>query len=183
MMLETVSLLQECAAVTIASTPEDKLLMQDLGEHMGLSPVVDIARLPEVGERLAFFLVHNDVPDQAKMRLIAGVRAQAEPRRRYAPVICLVPRGPRHLIVPLVEMGFDEVLFHGDTESQMLDKLSRQLNRQLMYVQTATYFGPDRRRIETVKRNDPRRKYGGSSFRRFLVRRSPGGEIDVREQL
>ncbi|NMA98172.1 MAG: hypothetical protein GX970_08690 [Phyllobacteriaceae bacterium] len=176
------TILQKCAAISIAATADDATLMLDLAQHIGFSPVVELGRVAEVGDQLAFYMVHNGMADPAKLRLLKTMRAQSEPRRRYAPIICVVPRGPRHQVVPLVEMGFDEVLFFNDSLELMQSKLAAQLNRRLTYVQTQSYLGPDRRRIETVKRDDPRRKYGGSNFRRFHVLRSPEHGIAVQEQ-
>ena len=177
------TVLKQCAAVSIAPTAEDTSLLQELSLHIGFSPVVEFARMTEVGDRLAFYFVHNAMADPAKIRLLKTMRAQSEPRHRYAPVICVVPRGPRHQVVPLVEMGFDEVLFFNDSLEAMQAKLAGQINRRLTYIQTENYLGPDRRRIETVKRDDPRRKYGGSEYRRFHVLRNPEHGIAVQEQV
>jgi hypothetical protein len=75
--------------------------------------------------------------------------AQFRPR---FPSLCadrlFVTGGPRHQTVPLVQMGFDEVLFITDPFSDMSHKLSDQLQHELVYVESDHYFGPDRRRIE-----------------------------------
>jgi hypothetical protein len=43
----------------------------------------------------------------------------------------------------------------------------------MLYVQSEHYFGPDRRRIERVDPQDPRRKPGGASYRKIRVVRDP----------
>jgi hypothetical protein len=55
----------------------------------------------------------------------------------------------------------------------MSHKLAEQLQHEMLYVQSEHYFGPDRRRIERVDPQDPRRKPGGASYRKIRVVRDP----------
>jgi hypothetical protein len=183
-MTMTGETITQCNAVTFASGQATSDLMLELGKKLGFGETIDYPRFAENETKgLNFFIVHGSIPDANKLRLIRALRAHPDVMRRFAPVICVLSGGPRHQVVPLVEMGFDEVLFLVDSMESMRAKLNAQLNHRLMYVQTSKYFGPDRRRIELVDRNDPRRKYGGSAFRRIMVVRHPTDGIETQEAL
>lgn len=181
-----VSALHECAAVVFPPSPLHKDAMLALCINAGFGQAVRDAEIGAIPpNRIVFFMAHGAIPDLQKQRLLTAIRTTNNPFRRYAPVICLVPSGPRHQMVPLIEMGFDEVLFLSDPVEDMVTKLSAQLNHPLTYVQTAKYFGPDRRRIEVVDRGDPRRKAipPAGSFKKIQVTRDPRRGIAAMEML
>jgi hypothetical protein len=113
------------------------------------------------------------------LRLLRGLRSTDEPRRKYAPIICVIPQGPRHKMVPQVEMGFDDVVFLSDPIEQVSKTLTDQLGHEVLYIDSPQYFGPDRRRLERVSRGDPRRVPGGTEHRRIQVLRDPQHGIQV----
>lgn len=179
-----VSALHECAAVVFPPSPLHKDAMLALCHSVGFGQAVRDAEIGTIPpNRIVFFFAHGPTPDQQKHRLLQALRTTSNPLRRFAPVICLVPGGPRHQMVPLIDMGFDEVLFLSDPVEDMVTKLSAQLNRPLTYVHTAKYFGPDRRRIELIDRADPRRKPGPGACQKIQVTRDPGRGISAIEML
>lgn len=170
----TLSTLSACAALIFAPDRHAYDLMAELARHLDFGHVLDYTRLNAVPPRtLPFYLIHNGVADHVKMRLLRGLRATEEPRRRYAPIICIIPQGPRHQMVPQVEMGFDEVLFLSDALGEINKAMTGQLGRELLYIESPQYFGPDRRRLERISRGDPRRVPGGTEHRRIQVLRDP----------
>jgi len=176
------TILGDCSAVIFAPNDLTTAAMIDLGGRLGFAKVVNYPQVGELpGNTLIYFLVHGLLPDAGKQRVMQALRRSAETRRRYAPVVCVLTKGPRHQVVPLVQMGFDEVLFTEDGTAQMRQKLESQIRQEWLYIQSPHYFGPDRRRIELVDPNDPRRKPGGSSFRRIRVLRDPQKGISAFE--
>ncbi|WP_052951737.1 hypothetical protein [Devosia soli] len=179
---DTKTILSACLAVTFAPGAVETAALGDLARRLGFgavaayTPDVDIPR-----ERLIFCIVHSLLPDATKQRVLRGLRTSENNLRRFAPIVCVVPKGPRHQIVPLVQMGFDEVLFLGDPLADMHRKLTQQLRQDILYVQTGHYFGPDRRRIELIDPQDPRRKPGGAYYKRLNVHRDPLAGISVHE--
>jgi hypothetical protein len=177
--------LDECSAVIFSGSDSTLPSMRDLGTQLGFGQVVDQSQLASIAEnRLIYFLVHDIMADPAKTRLLQTIRAQSNPLRRYAPVICIVPSGPRHRIIALIDIGFDEVLFLVDGREEMARKLVAQLHHEHIYVDTGKYFGPDRRRLELVDRGDPRRKHhGADDCRKIRVIRDPQSGITATDQL
>lgn len=171
--IDTITL-ADCAALIFAPDGHCFDQMTTLARNLGFGHVLDYTRLNAVPPRtLPFFLIHNGIADHLKQRLLRGLRSTDELRRKYAPIICLIPQGPRHQMVPQVEMGFDEVLFLSDPVGEIGKALTAQLGRELLYIESPQYFGPDRRRLERVSRGDPRRVPGGTEHRRIQVLRDP----------
>lgn len=173
--------LKKCAAVVFAPDASGSAMLVGLATSLGFgyaADYTDVANIPQAA--LPFFIVHGDLPEPTRIRLLASIRASRQITRKYAPVICVQPSGPRHLIVRLVELGYDEVLFLSDPVDALARKLAEQLRRDVIFVETANYLGPDRRRLEIVDRGDTRRKPGGrGGFRRLNVLRNPDQGISV----
>lgn len=171
---DTTNMLADCGAVTFAPNDVSASALGTLATKFGFGTVANYTQFADLPKnRLTYFLIHGLLPDGAKQRIIHGLRSSDHIFRRFAPIVCFVTTGPRHQIVPLVQMGFDEVLFVSDGIADMSHKLSDQLQHELLYVEAEHYFGPDRRRIERVDPNDPRRRLGGSECRRIRVVRDP----------
>lgn len=168
------NLLADCAAITFAPNDISATALGTLATKLGFGTVTNYTQFVELPKsKLTYFFIHGQLPDSAKQRIIHGLRKSDIAVRRFAPIVCFVTSGPRHQIVPLVQMGFDEVLFMSDAFSDMSAKLTDQLQHELFYVESDHYFGPDRRRIERVDPNDPRRRPGGAPFRKIRVTRDP----------
>lgn len=171
---DTTQMLADCSAVIFAPNDAATGALAALATKLGFGSVSNYTQVAEVPRnRLTYFLLHGQLPDGAKNRIIHGLRASEHVFRRFAPIVCFVTNGPRHQIVPLVQMGFDEVLFVSDGVAEMSQKLRSQLQQELLYVDADHYFGPDRRRIERINPNDPRRKPGGSPYKQIRVVRDP----------
>ena len=179
MILSTApNMLADCSAVTFAPNDVTTTALGALASRLGFGSVTNctqVADLPK--DRLTYFLVHGQLPDGSKHRIVQALRGSEQIFRRFAPIVCFMTQGPRHQIVPLVQMGFDEVLFIADGFADMTHKLADQLQHELLYVESDHYFGPDRRRIERVDPHDPRRKLGGAAFRKIRVVRDPQAGI------
>lgn len=175
-------ILNQCAAIVFAAGPHGSETLIETARQIGFGHVEDYTRLSRVPQDLlAFYFVHGALPDGAKLRLVRSIRSSTEDRRKYAPIVCVLTGGPRHLIVPHVEMGFDEVLFLTDPQASLVQKLRAQLQQDVLFVETHNYMGPDRRRIEVVDRGDPRRKVSGPAgiFRKIKVWREPASGVSA----
>lgn len=183
MVLSDMDILQSCAAIIFAADAPGSDALAGTALKLGFGQAQDYMRLADVPPKLLhFYIVHGALPDAAKLRLIRAIRTAPEYKRKYAPIVCALASGPRHLIVPLVDMGFDEVLFLSDPDNVLAQKLREQLLRDLLFIESPNYFGPDRRRIELVDRGDTRRKAGAnaSGFRKINVVRDPATGISAR---
>ncbi len=175
--------LAACAAVLIAPNDSDTATLKLLAEAVGFGTALDF-RAPGSASltQLPYYLLHPAVPDLGKARFIKAIRSSEDPRKKFAPIILFLPRGPAHQALFYIEMGFDDVLFMSDPVGALQGKLLQQLGQEVMFVQTGNYLGPDRRRMERIRREDPRRKPGGSVHRRFAVIRDPQTGLRVQDR-
>ena len=164
----------KCSALLFAPSAPELAEMEHLVASLGFGHVMPLSQLHAVPERtLPFYFLHDHVPLQNKLKLLRGLRVSEELRRRYAPIICVIPRGPRHQMIAQVELGFDEVIFNSDPLPETIRKLAAQLGQDILYIEAPNYFGPDRRRLERISRGDPRRVQGGTMHQRIQVTRDP----------
>jgi len=183
MVLCGMDILQNCAAIIFAADAASSEALASTALRLGFGHAEDYTKLANVPPKIFhFYIVHGALPDAAKVRLVRSIRTSPEYTRKYAPIICALASGPRHLIVPLIDMGFDEVLFLNDPDTVLAQKLRGQLLADLLFIESPHYFGPDRRRIELVDRGDTRRKAGAnaSGFRKINVKRDPVAGISAR---
>lgn len=163
-----------CAAIVFSAEAFERSMLIGFANRLGFAAAVDYTQTAKLDPHLLqFYFIHGAVPDKAKTMLLQSIRNSPLDQRKYAPVVCLLPGGPRHLLIHYVEMGFDEVLFLTDPDPSAIQKLEQQLYHEHIYVQTSNYLGPDRRRLERVKPDDPRRKNSTQGFRRISVHRDP----------
>jgi hypothetical protein len=68
-------------------------------------------------------------------------------------------------------MGFDDVLSLPQSQIQVADRLETQLDREILYLETADYLGPDRRRLDPY--GALHRPVGITAHTQLLIRRDP----------
>jgi hypothetical protein len=172
--VSTVSL-SACAAVVIATDDGGTASLCALAKAVGFGAALDF-RTPSAHttDLMPFYFLHHTVTDAAKARFLKAIRATEDPRKKYAAVILFLPKGPAHQTVFYVEMGFDDVLFLSESNQTISDRLLQQVGQEVVFVQTGSYLGPDRRRMERIRKDDPRRRPGGSGqYSRLSVLRDP----------
>ena len=151
----------------------------DLARELGFARVESYRGLTSA-ERLAettplLFFLCATVPDTEALRPTAKtVRYASNPTVRFAPLVYFTHDPSVATIRPCMQMGFDDVIALPFVAGDLRARLARQLERQLVYCETATYFGPDRRTGARQAQGT-----GAGQFRRIeIIRRLESG-IDV----
>lgn len=155
----------------------------ELARRLGLGPVESFAD-PRTTERnlsdnlLAYFFF-APVRDPAGLRPVVGsIRAAEKTGMRFAPLIYFAGTASVEGIRTCAGIGFDDVITHPFTPERVAERLGRQVGRPLVYYETATYFGPDRRGRLAADVPDGRRGLGGE-YRRLEIMRSPRSGIQI----
>ena len=154
-------------------------LLMDLARELGFARVERYRGLSSA-ERLAeatplLFFLCAAVPDVQALRPTAEtVRYASNPTVRFAPLIYFTHDPSVATIRPCVQMGFDDVIALPFVAGDLRARLARQVERQLVYYETTTYFGPDRR-------NGAREAPGPTAgpFRRIEIIRRLASGIDI----
>ena len=179
--------LAQCSAIVVAHDHRDVAALLALGHKVGFGSVLAHARAgPAIRprERLIFFLVHFALGDSAKRQLLDRVRRSPAANVRLAPVVLFTPDGPYEEMLAHIEMGFDDVICLPEKSPVLAGRLAAQLGQEHLYIQTATYLGPDRRRMERPGHTHPGRRAGGFDHTQLTVLRTPdAGARVVKKQI
>jgi len=146
----------------------------------GVSPFGGLAQAEQQTQQtpVCFFLFAA-VDDVAALRPVAdAIRFAASRRVRFSPLIYFAESPSVEAITACINMGFDDVITMPFTRRRVLDRINRQIGQNLVYYETAGYFGPDRRGRVTAPRRAAETRLGGQ-FRRLEIIRSLMSGVNV----
>lgn len=168
-------MLTHCRAYSIAPTMAASRTLEMLASRSGFG-VVHSAFEPGVTQDeptpVTYFFVHFHLSDPAMQQVIGQVRDNPAGSMRYSPIILIIDDCPVEVLLKYIEFGFDDVISLPENREVLEARLTAQLNTEHLYVQTANYLGPDRRRMEFPDHSDERR-VGVSPHMRLIIRRDP----------
>ena len=125
-------------------------VLVQLAAGLGLAGVSRFSTLAEAEAQaqqtpVCFFLFAA-TDDVRKLRSVAdAIRFSPARRLRFSPLIYFAGSPSVETITACINMGFDDVITMPFTPSRVLERMMRQVGQSLVYYETATYFGPDRR--------------------------------------
>lgn len=145
------TLLSACAAVVLAHNSSEARPVLKLGQKVGFGMTEFYAAqddlIPE-DMKVTFFLVHFALSDETKVAMLRSIRAYPADRVKLAPIILVSEDCSPSEYLAFIEMGFDDIICLPEKLEIIADRLLTQLNSNHLYIETSTYFGPDRRRME-----------------------------------
>lgn len=142
--------LGHCTAIACCTAGAALRSIEHFAAATGLGRVAHYEELASLGAlpNILFFLIHFGISDQGKQALLHQIRAHPDLRIRFAPVILISRDLDTEKFLSYVEMGFDDILCLPDAAKLLSDRLLNQLNRDILYIETSKYLGPDRRRLD-----------------------------------
>lgn len=180
------SVLAHCAAIVIAHDEHDTAALVTLGEKVGFGMVSGSSQFSGNDwhiHRVLFFLVHYGIGPEAKRQLLDRVRRASSVNICFAPVVLFLQDGPGDEMLEYIEMGFDDVICLPENSHILSTRLASQLGQEHLYIETRTYLGPDRRRMELPGHSHPERT-GEYEHTKLAVLRTPEMGVQIlRRQL
>lgn len=173
--------LSRCQALVVAHGEQHTSMMLRLCRSVGFGEAADLSAVAFDSleqSRVLYILMHYDLGDEAKEKLLATLRRAERNEISFAPVILFMPDIPYDDVLKYIEMGFDDVVCLPEKNDVLHARLEKQLNSEHVYIKTETYFGPDRRRMELAGTTNAQRT-GTNEFTKILVRRMPDEGIKV----
>jgi hypothetical protein len=170
-----------CQALVVAHGEQDTKMMLRLCRSVGFGDAADLAVSgfdSIAAKRVLYTLVHYELGDAAKLKLVSALRRSERPDITFAPIILFVPDIPYEEMLSYIEMGFDDVVCLPEKNDVLSARLEKQLNSEHIYVETPTYIGPDRRRMEVPGTTQSERT-GTNEYTRILIRRVPGEGVKI----
>jgi len=171
------------AALVVGPREGQGAILFELAHALGLMPVMQYRGVAEA-ERLAehsplTFFLFAEVDDVRRLAEPAqAIRFSAGRRVRFSPLIYFTAGPSMETLKACISMGFDDVIAGPLRPGQVGPRLQRQVETELVYYQTSTYFGPDRRsRLDDGE--DDRERRGGGQFRRLEIVRHIATGVNV----
>lgn len=168
-------MLNLCDAVCVTPPANSTGLMHKLAMKSGFRSTSTLDGAAPDGP-IRFYLVDYRVDDRRKEQIISRVRGSGSNNVKYAPVILIVGNCPADAILTYSRYGFDDIVTLPQRAQALAERFEAQLNRECLYYETETYFGPDRRRWS----RSPGRETGKTTAVHFEHRFSRDPTIGVR---
>lgn len=156
------------------SGPREALL--DVARGLGFAGVSPFATMAQAEQQmqttpLCFFLFAATENLQSLRGIAEAVRFSTVRRLRFSPLIYFAESPSVEVISACLNMGFDDIITMPFTRKRVIERVSRQVGQNLVYYETASYFGPDRRG-RGGPAPDRVDKRSGAPFRRLEIVRN-----------
>lgn len=155
----------------------------DLARGLGFAGVSPFSAMAQAEQQtqttpLCFFLFAATENLQSLRGVAEAVRFSSVRRLRFSPLIYFAESPSVEAINACLNMGFDDIITMPFTRQRVLERVARQVGQNLVYYETPSYFGPDRRGRggAPLERQDCRK---GGQFRRLEIVRSLAGGVNV----
>jgi hypothetical protein len=173
-------MLDQCAAYLIARNESHTKALERLAKRLGflhVEPLFSRKSFKPIESHpvLKFFLMYRHMDEQLMITVRDVIRACSDPNIRYAPIILFAEDCDFESYLGFVKMGFDDILTLPDKKDMLVKRLESQVNADHTYFETATYLGPDRRRMEAPGHTDPRRGGEQQSRIKHTIHRTVSG--------
>lgn len=175
-------MLQRCLAHLIARDELQVHMLEKIGARAGFIAMQPLGVQQDQvlhAFKLNYFLVHHGMGADTLEAVLRSVRASIIDDVRYAPVVLFAEDGPFEQYLSYIDMGFDDIITLPEKAAIVEQRLIAQLGTEHMYFETASYFGPDRRRMELEPPEQFKRQDAPHSHIRHFFRRNPDRGIVV----
>ncbi|MCW5721230.1 MAG: hypothetical protein KIS86_08815 [Devosia sp.] len=155
----------------------------EMAQAIGFAGVSSFRGLAQVEEQtlvtpICYFLFAT-VPEPASLRpLVEAVRFCPKGRVRFSPLVYFATDSSLDIIKACVNMGFDDIVALPHPLRSLRQRIERQVGQAMTYYETASYFGPDRRKGADRWRTEADKRTG-APFRRIEMVRSLSSGVDV----
>jgi DNA-binding response OmpR family regulator len=171
-------MLSACKALVVGKSDSQVEFLTRTAQRCGFA-FVESARgapLPPARTLLRYFLIHYLLGDDALRSILPQIRRGTD-EVRFAPVIIIADDPPFERVLEYVQMGVDDVISLPEKREVLVQRLATQLYSEHMYVETADYFGPDRRRMELGVSDS--RRVGLAGHGRYFIKRNPDRGVQI----
>lgn len=171
-------------AYTIAPSREGHWRLAELTEQSGFvrTAVYKNVHLlsQQRGALLPFGVVEGAMSLDMIKETLNDIRSFPEIDICYMPMVLVTDKTNMDFIGACINAGFDDILALPCRTTAFTRRIKCQMETQLLYYRTETYFGPDRRRGQ-VKANGMQRRAGGAghNFEKITIRRSRRSGIKI----
>lgn len=161
--------------------------LSDMAKRLGFAAVLPYSGVAtaeqQTGRTPLLFFLFAAVETVATLKDTAdAIRFSTSRKVRLSPLIYFSESPSPEAIRACAGMGFDDVLTLPFSRERVVERLGRQVNRTLVYYETPTYFGPDRR-TEADAAAAERRGAAGRVRRLEIIRSVSDGASVIRDDV
>ncbi len=162
--------------------------LMDLARRLDFSSVAPYAGIAHAESQSSVtpvcFFLFAAVENVLTLQPIAdALRFCPNRRLRFSPLIYFSESPSIEAITRCIGMGFDDVITMPFTTARVRERIDRQIGQNLVFYETAGYFGPDRRDRVTAPKRAGESRLGGQFRRLEIVRNLQTGVNVVRDDL
>lgn len=122
----------------------------DIARGLGFAGVTPFSAMAQAEQQaqitpLCFFLFAATENLETMRGVANAVRFSTVRRLRFSPLIYFAESPSAETIAACLNMGFDDIITMPFTRKRVLERVVRQVGQNLVYYETSSYFGPDRR--------------------------------------
>ncbi|CAN7576216.1 hypothetical protein [Devosia sp. LjRoot3] len=160
----------------------------DMAGNIGFAGVSDYRGISQVvqqaGETPVCYFLFSPVADLSALRPVAdAIRFASSRTIRFSPMVYCAEDPSIDTIMACINMGFDDIVALPQSTSKLRERLGRQIGQNMVFYETAGYFGPDRRnRVAALKPNPVANRVGGPFRRLEIVRNLLDGVSVLRDE-
>jgi two-component system, chemotaxis family, chemotaxis protein CheY len=153
-------------ALVVEDSTHMCFLLKETLRDLDVRNVTTVASLSAAAYELAlrkfdFALVDAGLGAENGLDFIRSVRRDSSSPHRRMPMLVVSGQGQRETIEAARDAGADGFMIKPVTRGALQAKLGCLLSRRANFIETATYFGPDRRRRQDPDYCGPERRGGG----------------------
>lgn len=183
---ERESILSRCLACLVTETGAQHRTLDSLARRTGFADVrgdSSHAGFPEAGDcRLPYFLFHCQIGHKLLHSAIGRIRA--DPGHRFCPAVLVAGECSETEVVRYINLGFDDIVVLPEAARVLERRLGSHFDSPVSYFETASYFGPDRRRsLRLTTPARPHGRPGDHSHIRYLIQRTTDGVEVLRREV
>ena len=110
---------------------------------------------------------------------MSAIRGYRDDELRFSPVILMAREISRNSLSDYISIGFDDIVRFPCTIDMLSSRTKRQLNTELRYYETESYFGPDRRNYFAANASQLEQRNGSVPYRRHSIQRDVFKGIEI----
>lgn len=151
----------------------------------GVSPFTTIAQAEQQAQEtpVCYFLFATTASVSSLRNVADTIRFSPKRLLRFSPLIYFAETASVDDIKACLNMGFDDIITMPFSHQRVMERISWQVGRPLVYYETANYFGPDRRGRMGMAEKPVEYRAGGQYRRLEIIRNLASGVNVVRDDL
>ena len=174
---------ENCSAYVIVNDSEWQTRLSHIMRQIGFNAIYKLVNTQALATRhpthLPFLFIHSKSDRTFFEDVVGEIRNDGDDDVRFMPIIMLSSDHTEQEIGRHLALGCDDIIIYPSPVRRVVARLRQQIHLPQEYFQTATYFGPDRRKGQNAKDHPDRRGGVDSYYRRITIRRDIRGGIKI----